>query len=249
MDGSKRRDAASGQGDWPTSGRLFVRGGLAMAPLWLGAIPSGMAFGVAADHAGLGPAEAQLMSLTVFSAAGQMGGIALLDAGAPPVLLVATVLALNAQILLIGIGVGRQLPLSPARRALAAWFLTDGAYGVASALGPLTLPGLVGAGVSMYLAWNLGTALGTLAGAFSIDSRRLGLDLVVPLAFLAVLVPLLRTRAAVASAMAAALGVLLLSERLPVGLAVLGAGAMGIAAGAWADRRRAAGSPRASPGP
>ena len=249
MDGSKRRDAASGQGDWPTSGRLFVRGGLAMAPLWLGAIPSGMAFGVAADHAGLGPAEAQLMSLTVFSAAGQMGGIALLDAGAPPVLLVATVLALNAQILLIGIGVGRQLPLSPARRALAAWFLTDGAYGVASALGPADaarsrrrgrqhVPGLESRDGARHVGRRL---LDRFAASRSRPGRAAGLP--------GRARPLLRTRAAVASAMAAALGVLLLSERLPVGLAVLGAGAMGIAAGAWADRRRAAGSPRASPGP
>jgi predicted branched-subunit amino acid permease len=220
-----------------------------MLPLWFGAIPSGLAFGVAADHAGLSPAEAQLMSLTMFSAAAQMGGIALLGAAAPAGLLLATVLALNAQTLLLGIGVGRQIPLSPARRALVAWFLTDGAYGVASARGPLTLPGLVGAGVSMYLAWNLGTALGSFAGTFPVDPRRFGLNLVVPLAFLAVLVPLLRTRATRVTAVTATLGILLLSGRLPVGLAVLGAGSMGIAAGAWMDHRRGPSSRRGSPDP
>ena len=46
-----------------------------------GAIPSGIAYGVAAHGAGLGPGETQLMSLVVFSAAAQVGAVALLGAG------------------------------------------------------------------------------------------------------------------------------------------------------------------------
>src|SRR4051794_27463767 len=89
----------------------FGRGYLALLPLWSGAIPAGIAYGVAARSAGLGVLETQLMSLVVFSA-GQIGAVALLAGGAPPLLLIGTVLALNAQLLLLGLTIGRQLRLS-----------------------------------------------------------------------------------------------------------------------------------------
>lgn len=215
----------------------FARGFLGLLPLWAGAIPAGIAYGVASRGAGLGAVESQLMSLVVFSAAGQIGAVALLDAGAPALLLIGTVLALNAQLLLLGLAVGRELSLSWRQRLLAAWFLTDGAFGVSVALGPLRLPTLLGAGVSMYVAWNIGTALGAALGAVIPDARALGIDLVAPLCFLAVLVPLLRTRAALVVAALAGITALLLTRIAPGGVAVLGAGLAGCLAGAWWTRR------------
>ena len=223
--------------DRPAPLALFASGFLALLPLWAGAIPSGIAYGVAARAAGLGPGETQLMSLVVFSAAAQVGAVSLLDAGAPVALLVGTALALNAQLLLLGLAVGRQIrPAWPAR-LVAAWFLTDGAYGIAVARGPLRLPVLLGAGVSMYTAWNAGTALGSLLGMAVPDLRRLGVDYVVPLSFLAVLVPLVRTRAAALVALVAGATALLLVRLVPGGVAVLGAGLVGSAVGAWRTRR------------
>lgn len=216
--------------------RQFVRGFLGLLPLWAGAIPAGIAYGVAARSAGLGPAESQLMSVVVFSAAGQIGAVALLAAGAPAPLLIGTVLALNAQLLLLGLAVARELGLSWRQRLLAACLLTDGAYGVAAALRPLRLPTLLGAGARMFLAWNLGTALGALLGAAIPDPRALGLDLVAPLCFLAVLVPLLRDRPTLVAALVAGAAALLLTCVVPGGVAVLGAGLAGCLAGAWGAR-------------
>lgn len=105
-------------------------------------------------------------------------------------MLVGTVLALNAQLFLLNLTVGRQLQLSWPRRLVTALFLTDGAYGIAVGTGPLRLPVLLGDGASMFAAWNVGTALGTSLGQAVPDGRRLGIDLVAPLTFLAVLVPL-----------------------------------------------------------
>jgi predicted branched-subunit amino acid permease len=229
----------------------FVRGFVGLLPLWAGAIPAGMAFGVAARAAGLGPAEAQLMSLVVFSAAAQVGAAALLGAGAPIPVLVGTAMALNAQLFLLGLAAGRQLRLSWPRRLVAAWFLTDGAFGVAAGLGPLRPSTLVGAGVSMYVAWNGGTALGSVVGQAIPDPARLGIDLVATLTFLAVLAPLVRSRPALVAALAAGGATLLLARVVPAGLAVLGAGVVGCAAGGWSARRAAADSEgrrdRASP--
>ena len=216
---------------------LFARGFVALLPLWAGAIPSGIAYGVAATSAGLDRVETQLMSLVVFSAAGQVGAVALLEAGAPAALLIGTALALNAQLPLLGLTVGRQLRSRRAVRPVVAFFLTDGAYGVAVGRGPLRLPTLLGAGVSMYIAWNGGTALGAAAGDVLPDPRRLGVDFVVPLTFLAVLVPLVRGRAAVVTALVAGLTALLLMRLAPGGVAVLAAGLAGSVAGAWQARR------------
>ena len=119
---------------------------------------------------------------------------------------------------------------------MTALFLTDGAYGIAVGAGPLRLPVLLGAGTSMFVAWNLGTALGTAVGQAVPDPRRLGIDLVAPLTFLAVLVPLVRSRPTMLVAVIAGVAALLLAMILPTGMAVLGAGVAGIAVGAWWTR-------------
>ena len=228
----------SRQGRWRARRRRaalarFWSGFAAMLPLWAGAIPSGIAYGLAAHAIGLGPLPAQLMSVVVFSAAAQVSGVALLGAGAPFTLLLGTTLGLNAQLPLLGLTIGRQVRLSWPQRLLTACFLTDGAFGIAAARGRLRLPVLLGAGVSMFAGWNLGTLLGTVVGHSLPDSRRLGLDFVVTLSFLAVLVPLLRSRAALLVALVAGLTALALARLAPAGVVVLASGVAGSAAGAW----------------
>jgi predicted branched-subunit amino acid permease len=224
----------------PDTWALARHGAIAMLPLWAAAIPAGIAYGVAARGAGLSLAETQLMSLVVFSAVAQFSAVTLLAGGTALPVIVGTAMALNAQLLMLGLAVGRQLRPVWSVRLLSAWFLTDAAYGVAAARGPLRLPVLLGAGVSMYLAWNLGTALGAVAGHVVPDARRLSLDFVATLAFLAVLVPLVRSHAAGLAVLVAGVATLPLLPLLPGGIAVLGAGIAGSAAGAlWTRRGRA----------
>lgn len=215
----------------------FRRGFLLMLPLWAGAIPSGLVYGVVARNVGLSFLEAQLMSLVVFSAAAQISVVTLIGEGTATWLVVGTALALNAQLLLVSVAVGRQLRLERIERLVAGWLLTDAVYGVSAATGRLRLPVMLGAGVCMYLGWNLGTALGLAAGESIPDPQRLGIGLVIPLSFLAVLAPLLRNLTAVIVAGAAAISALLAAPILPGGIALLVAGAAGSAAGAaWVAR-------------
>lgn len=217
----------------------FARGFLALLPLWVAAIPSGIAYGIAARGAGLSPFEAQLMSLLVFSAAGQVGALALLGEGLPRPLIIGTAMILNAQLFLLGLTAGRQgHPRWPVR-LLAAFFLTDGAFAIAAGQGRLRLPVLVGAGVSMYTAWNAGTALGLTAGWGLLAVRQFGLDFVLPLVFLALLVPLVRTRITLGVALIAGLGTVALARLIPPGLAVLVAGIAASLGGAWWSTRPA----------
>jgi predicted branched-subunit amino acid permease len=214
----------------------FGAGYLALLPLWTGAIPAGLAFGVAARSAGLSVGETQLMSLVVFSAAGQIGAVSLLAGGASPLLLIGTVLALNAQLLLLGLAVGRQLRLSWPQRLATASLLTDGAYGVSLGVGPLRLGVLLGAGASMYTGWNLGTLLGAGLGAALPNPGAFGINLVAPLAFLAVLVPLVRSRPTLLVAVVSGVTAWVLSGVAAGGVAVLAAGLIGCGVGAWATR-------------
>ncbi len=213
-----------------------------MLPLWAGAIPSGIAYGVTAAVVGMGIFDTQLMSVVVFSAAAQVSVVALVGAGAPFILMLSTILALNAQLPLLGLTIGRRLHPTWPQRLLAAFFLTDAAFGIAATGGKLRIPTLLGTGVSMFLGWNLGTMIGLAIGRLLPDPRQLGLDFVVTLSFLAVLVPAVRTRIAVLVVIVAALTTILLVRLVPSGIAILGAGITGCAAGAMADRWQRSGT-------
>ena len=133
---------------------LFMRGFVGLMPLWAGAIPVGIAYSLAARGAGLSIVETQLMSLLVFSAAAQIGVVSLLDTGASTIILLVTALLLNVQLLLLGLAAGRETRPTWFGRLPGAFFLTEGAYGVAVGSGKLTLPGLIGAGASICLLYT-----------------------------------------------------------------------------------------------
>jgi predicted branched-subunit amino acid permease len=90
--------------------------------------------------------------------------------------------------------------------------------------------------VSLFLVWNATTLVGALVGGVIPDPERLGVDFVFPVAFIALLVPLLRLRVEVAVAIAAGVTAWLLARWAPGGLPVLGAGVSGALLGAWLTR-------------
>ena len=108
-------------------------------------------------------------------------------------------------------------------------------------VGPLRLGVLLGAGASMYTGWNLGTLLGSVLGAALPGPGAFGINMVAPLAFLAVLVPLVRSRPLVLVCAVAGVVAWLLLRVAPGGVAVLGAGLAGCCVGAWATRHEGAG--------
>lgn len=216
----------------------FISGFVRMLPLWTGAIPTGIAYALAARDIGLSAIQTQVMSLTVFSAATQINAIALIEDNASPLLLMIIAILLNAQLLLLGVAAGRSGHLSVLQRLGIAWFLTDGAYGVAAARGELRPATLLGAGISMYAGWNLGTATGLLAGGLLGNLQSLNIAMAVPLAFLAVLLPMLRDRARAGAALVGGATAAMLMPMLPSGIAVLLAGLLGSCCGVWLASQR-----------
>ena len=105
-----------------------------------------------------------------------------------------TTFLLNVRHVLYGLSLGRQLHADPRQRPVAAYFLTDEAFGVAGHGEERSFAFLLGVELSLFAMWNLATLAGSLLGAAIPDPTELGVDLIFPLAFLALLVPLVRTR-------------------------------------------------------
>ncbi len=207
-----------------------------MVPLWLGVVPFGLAYAVIAREAGLSLVETQALSVFVFAGSAQVSAVGLFGRGAGGLEIVLTTFLLNVRHVLYGVSLGRRVPMTRRQRLVAAYFLTDEAYGVSIARGARSFRFVLGAELSLFLVWNAATFAGALLGGVIPDPERLGIDFVFPVAFLALLVPLLRRRADAVVAVVAGTVAWVLARHLPGGLPVLGAGVAGALLGAWLTR-------------
>lgn len=94
----------------------------------------------------------------------------------------------------------------------------------------------------MYVFWNLGTFVGAVVGAALGDLDRWGLDAAFPAAFVALLIPHLRTRPGRVAAVSGAALCLVAIPLLPVGLPIP-VGALGVIPAARPPRRVDGGPP------
>ena len=206
----------------------------ALAPLLLGVVPFAIAFALSARSAGISLLDTQLMSLALFSGGAQGSAVGLLAAGAGPGTLLATTLLINARHVLYGLTLALPRPIPAARLVAAAFMLTDEAFGVALALGRRSLAFLLGAETLLFLVWNVTTFAAALAAGAIPNPLNVGLDLVIPLMFVALTVPQLKLRRDVLVAGGAAALALVLLLFLPAGAAILVAAlATSLAAAAW----------------
>jgi 4-azaleucine resistance transporter AzlC len=220
----------------------FRAGFVAMLPLWLGAAPFGLIYAVTALSAGLTAAQTLAMSLLVFSGAAQFTAAGLFASATAALTIVITTLIVNARHLLLAASLAPYVRRAPAWvRALLAFHLTDESYAVgmrAFLAGTGSVAYQFGANLSMYVIWPLSTAAGLLLGALVPDPAAYGLDLVFPLTFIGLLVPLLRDR--VSASVAVLAGVLTIGGTLllPGSWYILIAGVMASGIGAIATRKR-----------
>ena len=211
-----------------------LRGGaLALAPLLVGVAPFGVIYGVVALQSGIPPAAAMAMSSVVFAGSSQFLLAQLAGLGAPGVVMVASVALVNLRHALYSASVASALEHLPRRwKAILAYLLTDEAY--AAAVARLGEDGenrhwfLLGAGLTLWSGWQVSTAAGILLGASL--PRELPLDFALPLTFIAIVVPMIRSRGALVAA-AVATGAALLCAGWPYQLGLLAAAVAGIVVG------------------
>ncbi len=228
------------QGSSPSRRREFLSGVRDEAPILLGVAPFGVIFGALAMAAHLPVLAAQAMSSIIFAGSAQFIAAQLFANAAYGIVVVLVVFVVNLRHALYSASVAAHVKhLGPAWKALLAYLLTDECYAVViTRYGKPADPArkhwyFLGAGLTLWASWQVSTALGILLGTRVPQNWPLGFML--PLTFIALVVPTLRSRPMILAALAAGLtGYLTLGWPLKTGL--LAAAAVGIVTGMAAER-------------
>ena len=208
-------------------------------PIVLGYLPFGLIMGTTIARSPIHDAVGWASSPLMFAGASQLAAIELIDAGAGAVVVLATALVINLRHVMYSGGIAPWFRDAPTGFQLAAPFLLADPVYTMSALrfpelpdGPARRQYYVALGLTMWVCWSAMTAGGILVGGALPDG--LGLDLAVPLTFLALLVPAVDDRPTLVSALVGGT-VAVVAHGLPLQLGLLVGAVAGIAAGVVAD--------------
>jgi predicted branched-subunit amino acid permease len=205
-------------------------GARAVAPLSVAAAAFAVSFGVLAESAGMGAIAPIVMSATTFAGSAQFAAASILDDGGGVAAAVTAAVLLNLRYAPISISVAPGFEGSLPRRLVESQLIVDESWAVSHrGGGRFDHRVLLGAGLLLYPCWVGGTVLGALGGELIGDPNDLGLDAAFPALFLALLYPLLRTRATVAAAIAGAVVAIGLTPFAPPGIPIVAAAAVCLA--------------------
>ena len=212
---------AAGQGE-----RDHRDGVRATLPLAVAVLGFGVSFGVLARTAGMGSVAPIVMSATTFAGSAQFAAASVLNAGGSVATAVVAAVLLNARYAPIGVSVAPSLRGARWSRFLHGQLVVDESWAIASeGGGRYNMRVLLGAGVTLYLAWVGGTTLGAVFGDAIGDPAKLGLDAAFPALFLALLVPQLTSARAKQAAVLGAAIALALTPFTPPGVPIIAASA------------------------
>ncbi|WP_062210950.1 AzlC family ABC transporter permease [Demequina oxidasica] len=229
------RGSSSRLGIGKTQWSDFTAGARAIAPLDPGSFVFGLAFGALVQVSGFNSWVGMSGSFLVMAGASQIAIVEGLRIGAPLVVVVLTALVLNSRLALYSAAVAPAYSGFPRRWKLGlAYLMTDQAAAVTLQYqdrypDPARRRWFVlGASLTFTLAWYLGTVAGVVLGPVIPEAWQIGF--IVPLMFVALMVPALRHRAEVVAAVTAIV-VAVAFKDLPLGLNVIAAALAGIGVG------------------
>jgi predicted branched-subunit amino acid permease len=226
-----------------TARTAFRRGARDALPFLLVVGPFALLFGVVATEAGLHIVETFAFSLLVIAGASQFAALQQMSENAPTIIVILTALAVNLRMAMYSASLLPWLGAAPFwTRAAIAYLNFDQTYAMSVAeyerRPAMTLPERVGyfLGLAAPVAptWYLMTLAGALVGQRI--PPEFALDFALPITFIAVLAPMLRTLAHVVAAATSVVGALALSP-LPFNSGLLVAAVLAMAAGAWTELR------------
>lgn len=168
----------------------FIAGVREGVPVWIAAAPVGLVFGAVAAQQGLSAADAAFMGATVFAGASQMVAVDLYGRDVPMWLIVLSVFAVNFRHVLYSAALA---PTMRAMAPLARWpgfhLLIDPQYALTEKRVEerrrVTAAWWFGLGLPIYLLWVAECAAGAAFGRLIADPRTFGLDMILPIYFLA----------------------------------------------------------------
>ena len=219
----------------------FWAGVRAELPLLIGVFPFGMIYGALALNAGLTPLASQLMSSIVFAGSSQFIAAQLVHDAVPGFVILLTIAVVNLRHALYSASLAPYVASLPTRwKVLLSYLLTDEAYAPSiihyeeEGNTPYSHWFFFGAGFSLWFTWQVSTALGIFLGSAIPDSW--SLDFALPLTFIAMVVPVLKHRPAVAAALSAGVTALV-AFSLPYKLGLILAALVGIVVGTVLEGR------------
>ncbi len=230
-----------------TVSRNFWRGVRDGWPFLIVVGPFGALFGVVGTEAGLSITEVMAFSVLVIAGAAQFTALQLMMDNAPTVIVLTTALVVNLRMAMYSAALTPHLGAAPLRqRILIAYFNVDQTYALSQVRfenePDLALQSKVayflGCALPVCPFWYVFTFLGAALGTQI--PPEFALDFAVPITFLALIAPALKTLAHVAAALTSIVAALALVW-LPSGLGLIAAGFIAMIVGAqvelWVERR------------
>lgn len=221
----------------------FARGVAEGLPFVVIMVPFGALFGVLATEAGLPIAQVMGFSVLVIAGASQFTAVQLMNDGVPAAIVVLSALAVNLRMVMYSAAMVPHIGAAPLwQRAIVSYLLVDQTYALAIqtfeaervwSVGD-RVAYFAGTALPVFPAWVGATWAGAALGAQVPEAWQL--DFAMPLAFLALVGPMLKTRAHVAAAFVSVVGTLALWW-VPWNLGLIAAAVLALATGAEVERR------------
>ncbi|WP_404341567.1 AzlC family ABC transporter permease [Pseudoalteromonas mariniglutinosa] len=214
--------------------RATLKGFLDMLPLCLAVLPWGILCGSLAIQNGFTALETQTMSLLVFAGSAQLVAIELIAGNTPLLTILFTTLIISSRHFLYGLAIRHKVIDQPMRWRLPVSFvLTDELFAFShhhkAYRTKIRLIYALSAGFSFYIAWNLWTFIGIVAGSLLPDLTHLGLDFAIAATFIALVIPGIKNLATLATVITAAvMATLLKSQGFELWLVVAALTAMSV---------------------
>jgi predicted branched-subunit amino acid permease len=215
------------------------------APFILVAGPFATLFGVVATEAGLNLFEVLSFSVVVIAGAAQFTALELMQKEAPTIIVLISALAVNLRVAMYSAAITPYLGNAPLwQRVIISYLLVDQSYALSHAKFEaepnMSIPArtayFFGTCTLVMIAWfsfsYLGATVGTLMPA------NIPLDFALPIAFLSMIAPMIRSLPHLAAA-TTAIVVSLLCIAVPYSLGLIIAGIAGMAAGSVTEVRMA----------
>jgi 4-azaleucine resistance transporter AzlC len=219
----------------------FLAGMWATIPLVVGAIPFGLIFGASAVNSGISPLAVMGMSLFVFAGSAQFIAAQLVAQGVGVGIIILTTFIINLRHALYSTTLAPHVKHLSQRWLLPLGFwLTDetfvvviGRYGQMDN-SPYKHWFYLGSAVFMYVNWQLCSFIGLIAGQSIKDIGSWGLDFALIVTFIGMLIPLIKNRPLLLSAVVGGVSAVVLNG-LPNRLGLMAAALLGVAAGVIAE--------------